>query len=653
MRITHVLLSTLLAVALAQQNIKDPIADFCRRHRHQTCVIDGKLYIDGGMVYYGGSKDNDSVAEQNTWLIWEDTQDVANGLAFPAQRANLTKDATIPSVSGGTLWPDPPNHLFYLFGGAHASPAAARAASPHLYFYDTIYNTWNRSASDASQARIAWPAFGAGAVTDTGVAYYYGGYLTERSDAGWRGDDLMLNGLLSYDMGTRRWGNSTWDQTRRAEGSLLYVPASEGGMLVYFGGVEMERVGGEVVYANMRQIHLFDLANSRWYTQTATGDVPKARRGFCAGVVWAKDYSSYNIYLFGGLGSDGAGLGDLYVLSLPSFQWTLVWPTPQWATFPGGRGWSSCDVFNGNQMLIIGGDFTNSSISDCDVPKIGGQHALLLGQENVELGAWWHAPLNNITGYRVPDQIVKKIGGDADGHATATAPVKGWDDEARDLAVYLKTSFIARERTATRAIPVSTSSSPATSQPTSDSTAKGSNAGAIAGGTVGGVVALASMIALVLFCLRRRKRIQNGVDAAATSNVNSPATAQGSTGISPLSRNSTLHSAFSQPSPYSPQGSPPPPSTPWHGISSSYYRDTYSPPPSYAQPGGYGPPQTLYLPPPGRVQSFKEHDTYATPAELPSAEAPVNAELPGVSSPVNAGLPHRRNSSAAREAEWF
>ena len=63
-------------------------------------------------------------------------------------------------------------------------------------------------------------------------------------------------------------------------------------------------------------------------------------------------------------------------------------------------------------MMIIGGDFTNSSISDCDVPKIQGQHALVLGQENVEYGAWWHAPLDNITGYRVPDQIVKKIGGE-------------------------------------------------------------------------------------------------------------------------------------------------------------------------------------------------------------------------------------------------
>ncbi|KAJ4346649.1 uncharacterized protein N0V89_010580 [Didymosphaeria variabile] len=411
----YALISAVLAVAAAQQNIKDPVDDFCRRHRQQTCVIDSKLYIDGGMVYYGGSKSNDSVPEQNTWLLWEDTADVKNDLAFPYQHANLTKEATVPSVSGGVLWPDTANKLFYLFGGEYPSTDDLRTRDTQgftLWFYDTIYNTWNRSASDASQASINWPAFGAGTVTDEGVAYYYGGYLTEKSDSSWRGGDFMLNNLISYDMNTRRWNNNTWDQTRRAEGSLHYIPASEGGMLDYFGGVETNSTGGEITYANMRNVHLFDLANSRWYTQTATGDVPKARRGFCAGVVWAEDQSSYNIYLFGGLGSDGAGLGDLYVLSIPSFQWTLIWPTPQWATFPGGRGRSSCDVFNGNQMMIIGGDFTNSSISDCDVPKIGGQHALLLGQENVELDTWWHAPLDNITGYRVPDQLVEKIGGE-------------------------------------------------------------------------------------------------------------------------------------------------------------------------------------------------------------------------------------------------
>lgn len=29
---------------------KDPINDFCRRWGHQTAQVDGKLYIDGGLV---------------------------------------------------------------------------------------------------------------------------------------------------------------------------------------------------------------------------------------------------------------------------------------------------------------------------------------------------------------------------------------------------------------------------------------------------------------------------------------------------------------------------------------------------------------------------------------------------------------------------
>lgn len=68
-----VLLSAILAVTAAQQNLADPIADFCRRHQHQTCIIDSKLYIDGGMVYYGGSVDNNTVAEQSGFELAKHT----------------------------------------------------------------------------------------------------------------------------------------------------------------------------------------------------------------------------------------------------------------------------------------------------------------------------------------------------------------------------------------------------------------------------------------------------------------------------------------------------------------------------------------------------------------------------------------------------
>jgi hypothetical protein len=58
------LLLLIAAATLAAAQL-DPIQDFCRRHQHQTCVIDSKLYIDGGKVYYGGSVENDTVARQS------------------------------------------------------------------------------------------------------------------------------------------------------------------------------------------------------------------------------------------------------------------------------------------------------------------------------------------------------------------------------------------------------------------------------------------------------------------------------------------------------------------------------------------------------------------------------------------------------------
>jgi hypothetical protein len=84
----------------------------------------------------------------------------------------------------------------------------------------------------------------------------------------------------------------------------------------------------------------------------------------------------------------------------------------------------SCDVIRESQMLIIGGQKPNASMTDCDVPKIGGQHGLLLGQEATEQGVWWHAVQDNTTGYRVPDKIVSLVGGEyVPSHSIVTFPI--------------------------------------------------------------------------------------------------------------------------------------------------------------------------------------------------------------------------------------
>ena len=484
--------TAILAVVAAQQN-GDPINDFCRRHQHQTCIIDSKLYIDGGKIYYGGSVDNGSVAQQNTRLLWEDVLDTKNDYKFPVQYSNLTKDPEVPSVSGGVLWPDSTNKLFYLFGGEYDNTDDVQSFTT-LWLYDVIYNTWNRSsASDGSLTGIKWPAFGAGTITDTGIAYYYGGYLTNLSMPKW-GDRLMLSSLISFNMNTRSWQNQTYDEVQRAEGTMHFIPASDAGMLIYYGGLEMD--GNKTSYANMSNIQIFDIANNRWFTQTATGDIPSPRRGHCSGVIWAKDKSSYNFYMYGGIASNDEALDELYILTLPSFQWTLVYPNTV-PNYFGGKAWMSCDVIRESQMLIIGGQIPNASLTECDVPKIGGQHGLLLGQEATEQGAWWHAIQDNTTGYRVPDKIVSLVGGDTDGHATATAPAQGF--ATGDLSVYFGRTASASARTASRAIPTATASSSPSSQP------KKSTTGAIVGGVVGGVLGLAALIGILFFWLRHRR----------------------------------------------------------------------------------------------------------------------------------------------------
>jgi hypothetical protein len=77
----------------------------------------------------------------------------------------------VPTTSGGVLWPDTTNKLFYLFGGEYDEVTEVQDFT-NLWFFDVIYTTWNESsASGDSQTDVAWPAFGAGAVSDAGIAY--------------------------------------------------------------------------------------------------------------------------------------------------------------------------------------------------------------------------------------------------------------------------------------------------------------------------------------------------------------------------------------------------------------------------------------------------------------------------------------------------
>ncbi|KAF2673245.1 hypothetical protein BT63DRAFT_151080 [Microthyrium microscopicum] len=486
-----IILSLLATISfLVQPSIqqKDPLKDFCRRFGHQTALIDNKLFIDGGLINWN-PLDQNPINYTNTNLLYADI--TVNNQGMPQEYQNLTKPAQVPSVSGGTLWPDTVNKKFYLYGGEFQSSPASFS----MWSYDALYNNWTSVNPDPTQSSIQRASFGASTVAqDRGLGYWYGGWLSNLTVPVWGPQPLALSNMLTYDMVNNVWTNSSGpDSIGRAEGIMLEIPISDGGMLVYFGGVQTPSNNGTWVGQPLDTIFLYDIAGGKWYTQKATGDVPDMRRRFCGGAVWAADQSSYNIYLYGGasMPPNTSGFDDIYILSIPSFTWIKWYPTAPGAAYPHHS--LTCNVINGDQMIVMGGTFPNAST--CDAPGVYGFHNMDLGKQNPD-NAKWYQFQNNKTSYQVPSEIVAVVGGDGSGSATKKAPDAGFGNP--DLSVYMtRKASAASTRTATRAIPKSTGTSKGGSS---------SHTGAIIGGAVaGGVIVLVLVSLLVFCCLKRRK----------------------------------------------------------------------------------------------------------------------------------------------------
>lgn len=212
---------------------------------------------------------------------------------FPQIRATLSKNVSIPDVSGGTLWADSVNKRFYLFGGEYTND---RPNAPNLLAYDVLNNQWDSFGTPGNGIQsVSWG--GAVAIPELGLAYILGGWLSNSSVPGWSGPPFATAGLVQYNMDQRTWSNNSGpDTTPKVEGVMTYIPAGDGGLLVYFGGFSVFE-NGTANPSPMSNIYIYDIVSTKWYTQTSTGDVPAARKRFCVGSVWAPDQSSYNMYV--------------------------------------------------------------------------------------------------------------------------------------------------------------------------------------------------------------------------------------------------------------------------------------------------------------------------------------------------------------------
>jgi len=610
--------------SILAQAPENPLTDFCRRYGQQTTVIDDRLYIDGGWVYANPISQNpDPVINQG--LLYDNLELITGGM--PTQYANLSRNSSIPDVAGGILWADEVNKIFYLYGGEFSSTPQ----DFQLWGYDVILNQWNLSAP--SNIPVERLSYGAGvAVSELALGFYYGGYLNNRTNPLWGGPQIATSNLLQYDMiGNSFTNNTAIDSTGRAEGTMVYIPASGSGLLIYFGGVQYPYGNETEISQPMDEIIIYEIAEGKWYRQQATGDIPPDRRKSCGGAAWPKDQSSYNIYIYGGFGfgENATGFDDVWILTMPAFEWIKWYPdTAGVQAYPHGS--LTCNVVNNTQMIVMGGNFTFSDM--CDAPTIQGQHNLNLGQNDVT-HAKWAAYQTNITGYDVPADILKVTGGTSQGGASVKAPSGGWGSP--DLSVYFaeEASFTARNATRTIPTPTSTPTPPPTIIPNPPHK-KSSSLGPIAGGVVGGIVLLAAL-ALLAFCLIRKKRRTRGVQP--------PTKPQGAP------HDMSVHTS----QPYESEGkysvlttshptSPPPPSASpvnSYGRSSSYT----TPPPQHANPNYHPahvpPPMPLQIDPnaplPMSYQQYQQNSAFYPPPEAGRPEPPSvqSHEMPTIRSP--------------------
>ncbi|KAK4187144.1 hypothetical protein QBC35DRAFT_385482 [Podospora australis] len=488
---------SLFATTSAQYH---PIKDFCRRFGHQSAVVGNRLYIDGGLINwkpFTASSQNNT----NVFLTFSDLDTETKGM--PTLHANLSKNATVPSVNGGVLWEDSVNKRLYLYGGEYyqSSPTSFL-----LWAYDILKDQWDSFGPPTGTAAITPTSYGAGvSIPSRGEAYHYGGWFNNASVPGWGGTPLASNRLIKYDMDSNSWSNITGpDDVRRAEGEMVYIPIGDAGFLVYFGGSQDRWGNGTITAEPLDTIFLYDIANTKWYTQKASGHIPEPRRRFCGGATWAQDQSSYNIYIYGGSGfpPDTTGFDDVYILTIPSFQWIRgPYPPNSNVSGPYPKNMMSCNVVNNAQMLVVGGTYSNDTTNMCDVETIGGQHNMNLGEEN-PANALWAEYQPKLTTYAVPTFVMSAVGGRNTGGANIKAPISGFN--APDLNVLMTRKAVISSRTPTREISYPTD--PNAGNGITSGTTQPLSTGAIVGISVGGAAFLVALLAGCCLFVRHRQK---------------------------------------------------------------------------------------------------------------------------------------------------
>ncbi|KEY64791.1 hypothetical protein S7711_08070 [Stachybotrys chartarum IBT 7711] len=439
--------------------------EVCRRWAHQAALLNGTLYI------YGGEAKTDSDQDQNTWNNNFLTLDLTRDwdIDSPSLTGLPVPDGP-PPVALGYLWRDYNN--LYLYGGQFSDSPYVDPSPESLWRYSINDEEWTEfSNPETSAGNYSEPggqpvhraAEGAGiSVPELGLSWYFGGHLDWATTPGWsRSTDRVYlmsllefthpgyvnSGVDSLSTGTgagrggafrniTEGGVQAEDFPERADGVLVYIPGwGEAGILIGLAGGTNDTFVRDLEY-----LSVYDIKNSRWYHQQATGDIPGVRVNPCAVVATVPDGSSFQVYLFGGqnlqpyddanpraLQEEQTQYDDMYILTIPSFTWIRVDQSGQDTPLP--RAGHTC-ALQDSQMIVVGGYVGQEDRCDSpgiyvfDVSTLEWKSNFAAADHPADFSTG-NSVLDSSYGYRVPEIVQQEIGGDDEGGATVTTPAVG------------------------------------------------------------------------------------------------------------------------------------------------------------------------------------------------------------------------------------
>ncbi|KAL4914002.1 hypothetical protein BDW62DRAFT_191437 [Aspergillus aurantiobrunneus] len=448
-----VVAATLAGRSQAQDLGNQTNTTICNWGQLRANTIRDTVYLDGGELWWQlgfSSGDtmprNDDNSEGLVYYLNLSSSFNSQTTNFYDLLGNFSKAGGIagnlaPTYEDGVMFAN--DNQFYLYGG-HLSATDTLDDPPDdsilLYGahpYGSSIGDWSpgfvSSTLDDGTTRYITNGAGVSAPSEN-LGFYISGMRAPDWGPIWDNDTAteLSQRMITIDMSVMNrpeFSNASIPNyvPPRANAEAVWIPVGGSGIVALIGGVitpeslfatglsdEDQAASERASPAFMETVSVYDVAQDVWYIQNTTGEIPPQLTQFCSVYASAADGSSHNIYIYGGY--DGLDpyndpSDDVYVLSLPSFEWIHLYSGDS-----DGRKQHKCVKPYPDQMLVLGG--TNIGSSRClDFIRVFNLNTGRF-QDAYNPAAWAE--------YEVPDLVSGRIGGGANGGATTTSPESGW-----------------------------------------------------------------------------------------------------------------------------------------------------------------------------------------------------------------------------------